>query len=307
MPVYDAPLSADALAKAASRLEGVSADFADLIGRPPTLGELLEVLGWAIPANNDAADATFAPPMTFKANLKGNRRYASAEESRVGELNDSIFSDATDHLIALIEDLDAATGAPVSPQLFASAILQVLRTGQITLADVSGGDVRKLAVNGPTRNPKPKVGDVVAIPAQRGGYHLAVVVARNRFGTALGLFYGTSPLPRLGPAARRAPRPHPVHTNDRLIVTGVWRVVDHDETLLSLFPAEPEIYHKPGQWSDIGIDTGEFGAAETADGTIRLIGPDEAREVGLLDGTYRQVETADFLQRRLDEEDKNPD
>ena len=72
-------------------------------------------------------------------------------------------------------------------------------------------------------------------------------------------------------------------------------------------PAEPEIYHKPGQWSDLGIDTGEFGAAETGNGTIRLIGPDEAREVGLLDGTYRQVETAEVLQRRLDKESKTPD
>lgn len=302
MSVNDAPLTGSTLDEAVSKLAEISADFADEVGGPPTLGEFLEVLSWAVPARSNATDGTFATPLTFKATLKGNKKYASGEASRVGELNDSIFVDATDHLSDVVEHLSAAIGAPVTPSVFASAVLQALQTGKITFADVSGEDVRKLAVDGPkARYAKPKVGDVLAIPARRGGYHLAVVVDRNSFGTALGLFRGTSPLPRLSAAARGAPRPRPVHTEDHLVAEGTWRVVDHDESLLSLFPAKPEIYHKPNQWPGI-VDTGEFGAAETADGTMRLIGPDEAREVGLQDGTYRQTYVAEHLQQWLDDE-----
>jgi len=51
------------------------------------------------------------------------------------------------------------------------------------------------------------------------------------------------------------------------------------------------------------VDTGEFGAAETADGTMRFIGPDEARETGLADGSYRSTWIGTFLQETLDDEE----
>ena len=38
---------------------------------------------------------------------------------------------------------------------------------------------------------------MLAIPASDGGYHMAVVVAQNCFGCALGLFHGTSAQGRL--------------------------------------------------------------------------------------------------------------
>ncbi|HWE91418.1 MAG TPA: hypothetical protein VG317_18300 [Pseudonocardiaceae bacterium] len=297
----DAPLPASGLDEVAAGLAEVSAEFAEQVGGPPTLGEFLAVLGWAVPANSKATDDTFSTPLTLRATLKGNKRYPNPEASRVGDLNDAIFVDAMDHLVAVVDQVSAATGTSVTPAEFASAIAQALRTGKIPLADVDGEDVRKLAVEAPKkRYPKPAVGDVLAIPARRGGYHLAVVVARDRFGTALGLFRGTSAVPRLGPTVRDAPLPHAVYTDDQLVITGVWRVVGHDEGLLALFPAEPAVYHKPGQWP--GIDLGEFGAAETADGTMRLIGSAEARDVGLQDGTYRQTVLAEHLQRRLDDD-----
>jgi hypothetical protein len=94
-----------------------------------------------------------------------------------------------------------------------------------------------------------------------------------------------------------------VYTEDSLVKDGTWKIVGTDESLLALFPADPPIYHKPGAWP--GIDTGEFGAAETADGPMRMIGADEAREVGLLGGTYRQTYPAAYLQKVLDDEDDN--
>jgi hypothetical protein len=299
--VNDAALPAEAVDEAASGLAAVAAGFAEEVGGAPTLAEFLEILGWAIPARDDATDGTFPEPLRFKVGLAGNKRYGSDKASRVPELNDHLFEDARGYNTTLARRLNAASGAPVTPQQFASALLQVLRTGKIVPADVKGEDIRKITAEVPKkRAAKPKVGDVVGIPAKEG-YRLGVVLAQDRFGTALGLFDGTSAQGRLDAALRRSPRKHPVYTDDGQVKNGAWKVLDHDESLLSLFPAEPAIYHRPGAWP--GIDTGEHGAAETADGTLRMIGPDEAREVGLQDDSYRQAYAAAYLQKHLDEQD----
>jgi hypothetical protein len=295
-------LSVPALGEAASGLAEVAAEFADELGSPPTLAEFLELLGWAIPINNEALDGTFAEPLRFKVTLAGDKPYRSDAASRVPELNDHLFEDARTHLGDLAERMRDAADAPVTPARLASAILKALQSGQIVLADVAATDIRKLIADVPRKRiARPKPGDVLAIPAGSGGYHLAVVLALNQFGTALGLFRGTSPQGRLDAGLRRTPRKYPVYTDNSLVMNGAWKTVDHDDSLLALFPADPPIYHRPNAWPGI-VDTGTFGAAETADGTLRFIGPDEAREVGLADGTYRQVTLADYLQKQLDVE-----
>ena len=306
MGVNDVSLSAGALDEASSGLAEVAAEFADELGAPPTLAEFLELLGWALPANTDATDGTFIAPMTFKATLRGNKPYRSDARSRVPELNDHLFEDAREHHVALVEDVHASGGAPATPQQFASAILQVLRSGRIILADVKPEDIHKLIADVPKKRvAKPKPGDVLTIPARGGGYHMAVVLAHNRFGMSLGLFHGISAQGRLDASLRGAARKYPVHTNWDLVADGTWKVVQRDESLLPLFPADPCIYHRPNAWPGIA-DTGEFGAAETSDGKLRLIGPDEAREIGLLDGTYKQVQLSAYLQKRLDDEADHP-
>jgi len=305
MPANDVSLSASALGEASSGLAEVAAEFADEWGGAPTLAEFLELVGWALPANSAATDGTFSQPLKFKVGLKGNKPYRSDTPSRVPELNDHTFEDARAHHVVLVEKVRTTVDAPVTPQQFASAILQVLQTGRITLADVRSEDVRKLTADVPEKRiARPRPGDVLAIPARDGGCHMAVVVARNRFGTALGLFHGTSAQGRLDADLRRRPRKHPVYTDDNLVLDGTWKVVGHDASLLALFPSDPVIYHQPNAWCrQPGIaDTGQFGAAETADGTLRLIDPDEAREVGLQDGTYRQGCMAAYLQKQLDDE-----
>jgi hypothetical protein len=300
MPVNDVPLSAsalsaDALGEASSGLAEVAAEFADLLGSAPTLAEFLEIVGWALPTNSAATDGTFTEPLKFKVVLKGNKSYRSETASRVGELNDHLFEDAREHHAALVERMRTTGDAPVTPQQFASAILQVLRSGRIVLADVAGPeDVRKLTADVPKKRiAKPRPGDVLAIPSEKGGYHMAVVIAHNRFGCALGLFHGTSAQGRLDAGLRGSPRKYPVHTGCDLVVNGTWKIAGHDDSLLALFPSDPVIYHRPE-------GTEEFGAAETSDGTLRLIGPDEAREVGLQDGTYQQIYLSAQLQKQLD-------
>lgn len=285
--VNDAALPDDTIAEAATGLGEVAAEFADEMGGAPTLAEFLEILGWAVP------DSDLPSPLPLRATLKGNKRYSGSAPSRVVELNDNVFEEARSCLVPLFRLLDGS----VTPEGFASLVLRLLNSGRITMSDVDGADVRKIAAEGrQKRVTKADIGDVVAIPvADR--YRIGVVVAKNRFGTALGLFDGVSGTGRLTADLRAEPGPHPLYTEESLIKKGTWRIVGHDESLLDLFPAEPEIYHKPGAWP--GIDTGEFGAAEPADGPLRLIDEAEAREVGLADGTYRQTWSAAFLQKTL--------
>lgn len=263
---------------------GFVAEMADELGGPPTLAEFLEVLGWAVPA-----DAPLSQPLRFAATLAGRRPYRSAEPSRVGDLDDAVFEEAREYVHAL---------APADGSQLAAAVLADLRGGRVILSDVAPDDVRGLTVE----TPRAKVarvtpGDVVAIPAASGGYRPAVVLVRNRFGTALGLFAGVSPNGQVG--RLRAVPSRFVYTDESLIKNGTWPLVDHDETLCALFPADPPIYHRPNAWP--GVDTGEFGAAETADGTMTPIPESEAGEIGLTAGTYRQTTHAAFLQKQLDE------
>ncbi|TCO57277.1 hypothetical protein [Actinocrispum wychmicini] len=270
-------------------LAEAATDFADETGGGPTLAEFLELVGWSAPTD-------LPTPLPLKATLNGGRSYQNAEKSRVPELNDHIFEDVRELLGTLTERI----GGPVTPQQFADGVLGLIRSGRIPLTDIPGVDVQKLTaeVSG-KRVMKPKIGDIVGIPAAAGGYRLGVVLGRNSFGTALGLFHGTSADGSLDPALRGNPRKHPVYTEESLVKDGTWKVFGHDDSLRDLFPADPPIYHKPGAYP--GVDTGEFGAAETADGTMRMIDQDEAAETGLRDGTYRQAYAAAYLQKVLDD------
>jgi hypothetical protein len=94
-------------------------------------------------------------------------------------------------------------------------VQDVLRTGRVTFADVEADDIQELSANvARKRIANPRVGDVIAIPARRGGYHMAVVVARNRFGTAPGLFNGTSAHGRLTEELHQSPRRFQVYTDN---------------------------------------------------------------------------------------------
>ncbi len=256
---------------------GFVAEMADELGSPPTLAEFLEVLGWSLGGG----------PVRFTATLAGRRPYHPATPSRVSDLDDAVFAEASEYVAALgSSDL-------------AARLLAELRGGRIILSDVSPEEIGGLTVETPgKRVTKVRQGDVVAIPASAGGYRPAVVLVRNRFGTAVGLFDGVSPNGQVG-RLRDAPSRF-VYTDESLIKNGTWPVVDHDESLSALFPADPPIYHQPGAWP--GVDTGEFGASETAEGTMTPITEAEAHEIGLTDGTYRQTTHAAFLQKQLDEQ-----
>jgi hypothetical protein len=123
MGVNDASLSASALGEASSGLAEVAAEFVDEFGGAPTLAEFLDIIGSALPTNSAATDGTFSEPLRFKVVLTGNKPYRSDAASRVPDLDDHLLEDARDHHRVLVERMRAASGAPVTPQQFASTIL----------------------------------------------------------------------------------------------------------------------------------------------------------------------------------------
>ncbi|MFC9993764.1 hypothetical protein [Nocardia sp. NPDC127526] len=295
-------LSAEDLDMVVQGLVDVCEEFGAACAGPPTLAELLEILGWAVPDDGDYVDGSFASPLPLSATLRGGQRYRSEQPSRVGELNDHVFVDAQDLNIAVLQRICEITGAPATPQQFAGVMLAALRSGRVRPADTCGSDIGALTAPRARYARKTTPGDLFAIPVGPGAYRIAVVLIRNQFGTAVGLFEGRSADGQASTGILGSPRPHPVYTDESLIKNGTWIFAGHNTDVLAAFPADPEIYHAPHVWEEIDIDTGEFGAAETADGRMRMIDSSEARDIGLTDNSYRQCVTAEHLQDLLSAE-----
>ena len=285
--------------KTGALLDAVTASFTEELGSAPTLGELLEILGWAIPANHSALAEVIPAPVRFDALLSGGKRYRDRRASRTGELNDHAFDQAADCMAAIIDVAGASSeNGQVTIQLLAERLASALRAAHLPVADTAAAQIESIAVNAQKRAPKPKVGDLIAIPASTGGFHVVLVIARDRFGTALGLLEGVHHGPK--PTAGYVARDRYIYTDDNAVASGTWRVIDHDETLTAAFPGEPEIFHRQDPRFP-NLDLGEFGAAETAQGRLRKIGPDEQHAIGLHDGTYRQGYVSTQVAKLLDE------
>jgi hypothetical protein len=290
--------------EAARQLARLVDQFSEEIGSPPTLGELLDILGASAPARSEPVEG-IPVPLRFRARVKGNLRYSEQTPSRVAELNDAILVEASDFFSDLGDALRSTVGRGASLDEFVSEVSHVLAETDISFADVRASDVVSLAAEATKKAVRAKPGDVVSIPVS-GGHRLAVIVDHNRFGTALGLLGNASRFPRVISVNRSRSNPRPIYTDDQLIKNGTWPVVGHVQELLTLFPRGPEIYHAPDLlWP--GIDVGEFGSAESPSGGLRQIDRGEAEAVGLLGGGYSQGYVSNHLQQLLDDETWPPD
>ena len=159
----------------------------------------------------------------------------------------------------------------------------VTSTAVIVAARLTGFEPgMRLAATGRPVRQRPKIGDVVAIPASPSGHFHASIVARNRFGTAFGLVHGRRAEVTL-PGPDDVVDPYPVYSDEKLIQEGTWRVVGRSTELLRRFPAEPEIFHLNG-------------IAESPQGTVRALSDQEEAQVGV---PYDHFCLSDFLQSQL--------
>jgi hypothetical protein len=293
-------LAAEDLGAVAEELRKILDEVATDLDGGLTLAEFLHVLAWSLPRTSPELADDIVEPLRLRATLAGNKQYRSQDPPRTGDLPDHAFVDVQDWNSDVITRIFRRTGTTVTAVHLAQVWLQVLRDGTVSFTDVSGTDLRKLTVEPPPKQARrPRAGDVVSIPHLDGGHHLAVVLTSNRIGTALGLFMDRTADHRVGQQLRTRARRFPVYTGDHLIRSGDWQIVDHDENLLALFPSDPPIYHPPHAYQNTGIDTGPYGAAETAGGALTFITKEEAEAVGLTDGTYRQTHLSEYVQQCL--------
>lgn len=220
--------------------------------------------------------------------------------TRLGELPDDVFVIATESIHAIAESLKEATGEAPSIALLCDVLLAGIQgcAGDV-LSDVPPHAVVELKpkVVGKAKK-KVQPGDVVAIPDGKGGWTLGQFLHSNRFGVALGLFDGHHQVPRLPkvPKVRVA-----IYTDDRALLSGRWKVVDHRPDLLKHFPAELEIYFPKEQYTREAM-VGEFGAAENVAGKVRQLKPGEGKSFGFVGPKYHSSYMCEELERLLNNE-----
>jgi hypothetical protein len=283
------------------------------IGRRPSLHELLQILTWGLRGAPDdiLSDSHPANVSALRPRFtKGRKTVGSAEghTSSVDDLNDSAFSSATEVLAKVARSINADEGKPPTlARLLALITTSLCETGDSLISD----DPSDLAAIQPevSRRGKTAVrpGDIVAIPAADGEFFTGVVLERNAFGTAYGLFKGKGPLRRFSLGAQPPIMRFPVYTGDESVASGRWRILGHDDELRKLFPQEPEIYHRQ-QLLAAGPKIGKYGSAETASGKMRDLTHEEADALGLLTGEYQQAympeELEQYLQKHATEQDR---
>src|SRR5262245_13643857 len=89
-------------------LGAIAGVIAEELDGPPNLAELLEVIGWSIPSLAGSLDFA-GTRVTIAARLDDGERVTPGKASRVGDLGDHVFADATDELTGLADA--AARGA----------------------------------------------------------------------------------------------------------------------------------------------------------------------------------------------------
>jgi len=214
-------------------------------------------------------------------------------------LNDDAYVAASD---AFNTWWQAGPGTPIPIADLAIAVHEALRQVEPALSDAT--EVARIAAITPKlrrAKARARIGDIIAVPARDNAYHFVVLVCRNRFGTAFGLFRGCHPL-RIPPAdLASAATGVAIYSGEEAIGSGRWRLAGHGAHILDCFPADPEIYHRPQPWF-VGIPgipaIGEFGAAETATGRLRNLTSAEAVDIDLAD-TYEQVYLPEQFEQAL--------
>lgn len=278
------------------RIGEIGDEFKNEIDRVPIVDELLEILSYgasALPAITFGSEDAPAA-VTFRAKWRGAKQVE--ESNAIGELNDSLFVLAADLFGSIVSycGVEKLNEKQLSDWL-TTVVQALIAAGSL---GSGGGELQKIEVKATRgKSKRGKVGDVVAIPAGSGRYYIAVIVGKNQFGTAYGFFRGRHPL-RAPPKSRVVE--HPIYSDDDPIWAGRWKVIGHDEQLRSLFPAEPEIFHRPQQTYPGEPEIGPFGSGETVSGKMRNVSQDEAQRLGLLDGSYRQIYPSQIFEQALE-------
>src|SRR5262245_50994242 len=295
------------IALSAEGIKEVADEFAAEMGNRPSCADLFEILTWALRTGDKeklsdvhTSNILALRPQTKKRDGRPDSLDRDYTGEAVAGLNDAVFVAASDFLLRLVNAFNDATGHLPSLTDICDLLVDGLRQcDELLLDDITPAQITNAKPEARKQQKiSPRVGDIVAIPARDGECFFAVVLAKNAFGTAYGLFEGKNRLKPVSKNSHPAVNPRPVYSADDFIESGRWKIIGHDEGLLSLFPEEPEIYHR--QRADRPNPLlGPYGAGETASGKLRQLTREEAEEIGLLSDEYRQSYLPDTLETYL--------
>ena len=291
-----------ALESAAARgLTRLLKGIADELGSRPRLAELLEVVGWG--AESLRKHVSDEPPLPLILLPRGRGGVSPPPQpSRTGDLDDHAFVGAGDVLAEIAERLAASKGYRPTVDDVVDLLGQGLRRVRPELLeDYDATDFEGVTVRSDKAAKRGEIGDIVAIPARDDRHFLGVVLDRNAFGTALGLFEGTHPAHAISAADHPPVVGRPVYVGELGVARGRWQIIGSDRGLVDLFPAKPEIFHRPDP--DLLDDSvGPHGAAESPDRQVRQLSEQEAREVGIYDPDFVQIYPSEQLEDRLNKQ-----
>jgi hypothetical protein len=225
-------------------------------------------------------------------------------EGLISTLNDSCFVHAGECLTKLCQMIEEESGVkPSLNDLCEMLVVSLQCCSADLLSDVNVQAVEQLTPKvAPHKKVILKPGDIFAIPREKGGYYFVIYITSNRFGEAFGIFDGHRQVPHLSSSWKPIPAKFPVYTGKTRVISGRWRRIDHREDLLGLFPKSPEIYHSKSD-NPSNDRIGPYGSGETATEELRDLTESEAKQIGLIQGTYHQgmleEQFEKYLQDRL--------
>jgi hypothetical protein len=287
-------------------IKEIVADFSEEMEDAPSSFELFEILACGLRSCPDHTTSDIHPSLVTKIKLnKTTKKLSGKNRSRVSELNDAVFVTANSMFADISSAFTKHNGQAPKLKEISTILLDALKNiKEELLSDISFSNIKELNIEANKSSRKRStVGDVIFIPARNGLYHVGVVLMKNHFGTAYGLFDGTHELKSITFFSHPNPKKYPVYSGDEYVANGKWIIGNNDKELVNLFPLDPEIYHTPRSESDdSGI--GPYGSGETGIGKLRDLNKEEAEELGLLNGEYNQVYSSNYFATYLDELEK---
>jgi hypothetical protein len=223
--------------------------------------------------------------------------------SRLHSLDDNCFALATEMVTALSEEFEKEmAGKPTIEELCELLAHGIRGCSADILSNVNAQSITALnAVVDRRKKVIVAPGDVIAVPAKRGGFHFVVFITKNRFGWAFGLLQGWSHAPRVTRTWKAKPVKHPIYSGIDSIVSGRWRIVENRTDLMPMFPSHPEIFYTSALApEDADPKPGRYGCAISADGRGRRLTKREATEIGLDTNEYDIVFLEEQFEKYLD-------
>lgn len=245
---------------------------------------LHQLLGTLLQALHYATDEYFSDVAAHNIlDFKPKKGLAASAADGELELSDGVFVEAYQLLQAVTERMETVLGAKPTLNQFTEFLHTTLeRHFPELVTDVAS---IKATFSKKGKGVKPKPGDVFAVPVAEGGQFLGLVITKNNFGTALGFFRGTDWQGPVTLARHPVIFKYPIYSDQTAFRKKAWKILDHQQELLTLFPSEPEIFHNKRYFQD-DPDIGTFGSGQLPDESLRHLSKGEAEEIGLLDDFY---------------------